>query len=40
MPPSVKGKHYYTPGELGQEKSIREQMIRRGQLGEEKDKDE
>jgi len=36
-PPSVRGRHYYIPGELGQEKSIREQMIRRGQLQEGKD---
>ena len=36
-PPSVKGRHYYIPGELGQEKSIREQMIRRGQLQEGSD---
>ncbi len=34
-PPSVKGRRYYNPGELGQEKSIRDQMIRRGQLGED-----
>ena len=35
MPPSLKDRRYYIPGELGQEKSIREQMIRRGQLEEE-----
>ncbi len=34
-PPSVKGRYYYTPGELGQEKGIREQMNRRGQIEEE-----
>ncbi len=36
-PLSVKGRQYYKPGELGQEKSIREQMIRRGQLEEDSD---
>jgi putative ATPase len=34
-PPSVKGRRYYVPGELGQEKAIREQMARRGQLRED-----
>ncbi|MBQ9988310.1 MAG: replication-associated recombination protein A [Clostridia bacterium] len=34
-PPSVKGRHYYVPGTLGQEKNIRAQMIARGQLEEE-----
>lgn len=34
-PKSVQGHRYYVPGTLGQEKSIREQMLRRGQLCED-----
>ena len=30
-PPSVKGHVYYQPSDMGQEKNIRETMIRRGQ---------
>ena len=29
LPPSLKGRRYYVPGVLGQERNIREQMIKR-----------